>query len=676
MLVSSYIAPGTRFYALAQHAVTSILGTKKIHRPVVLEEGTSFYNVDTWGTLLLLGILTQLMVGKTNLNLSETEQIPVSWGTLHTSLQKAIDFSLKTKTPRIVVAPIADNDTSLGVAFLGGCNHEAFHTMYTPRETLEWQDIEDYSRAVESRIRHNEVSAGLLSSILGILEDVRIEILGGESFPGTRQSLHDIHDWILNNRLKPEITGNFGLLEAVEIFLHVEGFDYPTQTTRLTRGEIHREFPTLIPLFEGEVKKILTRLRNQAYQDMAAMWASLEVVEAVQALPEYEEAEKALLEKIQKKKEAETFLEEMIQAILTLNSGKKDKKGGGGTLEDLLKVLDKNLVDKMVLGKEAYGSLNDTNPVTSGPASNRSRSHRPEVMRVTPVAGEMMWNPVSVANDTTVSVRPRQGVAQPIHRSIMQTIGYARAQLRNILLAQQWHVEEHHGLRQGPMLSPLRIAETGAALWMGEAPTSAFFEVTEGRDISAAAVIVLDESPSMDGSLEGTVGGTLAFIEPLESIGGKSLVVGIQDKAPYSHGATRDHHRNYAVLYRIYKTWEQTVRGCLDSLGNYKTGGGGTPLADGIYFGLLQILQRQESHRFLVVITDGLPNHNDVKVIRHLIRVAEENHIRIIGVGIGDYMTGVETLFHDVVVVPRAQDLPVPMVKLLRDIMCAPSRNR
>lgn len=663
---SRYIAPGTRYYALAQHAVLSILGTRSIHRPVVLEKGISFYNVDTWWTKILTTIQTQLLTGKNEVNFREDKKISISWTSVPKVMRKMIKDREQNSRPRIVVAPIADTDTTLGVAFLGGCNHEAFHTIYTPRVDFDPDLVERFTESVRTRIRHNEASAAILAHIEAQVEDIRIEILGGEEFPGTKQSLYDIHDWSIRYQMTDENKEEFGLLENFFMFLHVFGFDYPTHEMRMRKEQLSQDFPDLAPLFGegGEVHKILQTLRDQADAEGSTLWASLEIAELVQSLPTYEEEEKKILQNLKDKKEAQTFLEELVEAI----------NDGSITIEDLLEQIDKPLVDQMVTKDKRFRGVvlvrgNDSQSPQSSPDEGGDTQPHPMVRPTPPVKGEMPWSPVSVSGDRTVPVPPSAKVSQKIYQDVMRTIGVVRAQLRNILLTQQFNADEEHGLLRGSQLSPTFIGITGACLQNKEAPTSAFYEVSEGRDISAAACIVLDESPSMNGSETGTIGGTLAFIEPLESVGGKTLVVGIRDSSPYHGDCGEQHHRGYSVTYRLYKTWEQSVMGALPHLGGFGVGGGGTPLADGIYFGMTQLFQRSESIKFLVVMTDGEPNHRDRKVIQWLLRVAQNHNIHMIGVGIGSYASGVEDLFPESIVVNSAQELPIPMVKLLRKVM-------
>lgn len=96
---------------------------------------------------------------------------------------------------------------------------------------------------------------------------------------------------------------------------------------------------------------------------------------------------------------------------------------------------------------------------------------------------------------------------------------------------------------------------------------------------------------------------------------------------------------------------------------------GGTPMSDGIQFGLDHLNLRNEAHRFLYLITDGEPNYEHRGVIKLQIRQAKEAGIHIVGVGIGTASQAVKTLFADHVYTDRVSDLPKLLIAKTNELV-------
>ena len=79
---------------------------------------------------------------------------------------------------------------------------------------------------------------------------------------------------------------------------------------------------------------------------------------------------------------------------------------------------------------------------------------------------------------------------------------------------------------------------------------------------------------------------------------------------------------------------------------------GGTPMADGVQFGMQALSDRPERHRVLFVLTDGEPDWEHRGVMRRQIRLAREAGIEVVGIGIDSGCYGVTQTF-DVVDVVR-----------------------
>ena len=78
----------------------------------------------------------------------------------------------------------------------------------------------------------------------------------------------------------------------------------------------------------------------------------------------------------------------------------------------------------------------------------------------------------------------------------------------------------------------------------------------------------------------------------------------------------------------------------------------------------------------MFVITDGCPDYGHEKVIRRQVRLAKEQGIHVIGVGIGHGAEYVKNLFPDYVWAARVGDLPKLLVGKLNVLMGGTTKGR
>ena len=129
----------------------------------------------------------------------------------------------------------------------------------------------------------------------------------------------------------------------------------------------------------------------------------------------------------------------------------------------------------------------------------------------------------------------------------------------------------------------------------------------------------------------------------------------------------RDFHRDFAMIYDMYKTWEEKWQAVSSRMANLKATGC-TPMADGIEFGLMQLSKRNETHRILFVITDGLPDGGHREIMKGQFRRAAEAGILVVGVGLGHEAAYVETTFPESVYAANLDALAPLLVKKLETL--------
>jgi len=296
---------------------------------------------------------------------------------------------------------------------------------------------------------------------------------------------------------------------------------------------------------------------------------------------------------------------------------------------------------------------------------------------------EKVWRPYNPALDIVTMVPPSDGGkaddqrrAKALLASVKSECSFLRARLRSIVRA----VEQRsviHGVRRGRELSERMLVDSVAAIRSGQAPSRAYYTVSDKIDTSIAAAIVIDQSSSMSWprtKLQDATRCLVALTEPLDAIGAAVLVAGFRDGPGNPNGVDYDDmqsgefHRAEGVCHDVFKGFDEKFQSACWRFANTRAVGG-TPMADGVQFGLECLATRQEAHRVLFIVTDGEPNYGHSPVIKRQIRIAKKSGINIIGVGIGAESKSVMTLFPDHVWAANISELPKALINKLNDIL-------
>lgn len=296
---------------------------------------------------------------------------------------------------------------------------------------------------------------------------------------------------------------------------------------------------------------------------------------------------------------------------------------------------------------------------------------------------EQPWRPWDMGLDVVLPVPPSAaglGSDKVRSRILLSSVkaecSYLRARLRSIVRS----VEQRsitHGVLKGKGISERMLTDTVAHLRAGQKPRRAYYAVSDKIDTSLSAVVIIDESGSMGyprQKLQDATKCLMAITEPLDSLGSKVMVAGVRDgpgsglHVDYTEVFSSGCHRQQGVCHDVFKGFDEKFANVRHRFANTRAEGG-TPLADGVQFGLDTLSHRQEAHRVLFVVTDGQPNHGHEAVIRRQVRLAKKAGIHVIGVGIGSDSRPVMTLFPDHVWAASIAELPKELVGKLNDLL-------
>jgi hypothetical protein len=336
--------------------------------------------------------------------------------------------------------------------------------------------------------------------------------------------------------------------------------------------------------------------------------------------------------------------------------------------------------DPAVVRETASSILNSTDrmdPLDSSDALAQAFASEHSKEQKDLLRGELPWNPYDPSLDEARMVRSNNTEADRMRvngmlKEVKPEIATLRARLRSIVRAQEM-TDTEHGLRRGKKISERMLVDSKLYLMDKTAPKRAYQDKEDTLDTSLSMAICLDQSGSMHGMLKQVAKAMMVLTEPVEAIGGKVLAFGFRDGRHGQYDAnvfpatSREYHRIAGVQYDIFKNWDERFSNVKWRYAHTQASGG-TPMADGIQFGLMALNTRMEAHRILAVITDGAPNSPHEKVIAGQIRRAREKGIHVIGIGIGIEASYVKGLFHDYVHVKQVADLPHALISKLNEV--------
>lgn len=297
--------------------------------------------------------------------------------------------------------------------------------------------------------------------------------------------------------------------------------------------------------------------------------------------------------------------------------------------------------------------------------------------------GEMPYRPFTTAADEILEVPRVSDTAAAAFRAAVAPTRRITSYLRTHLSRWFQGLEQggrEHGLQRGAGLSDRMLVDTIGSLRDGRDPRRAFYEEEEEMDMSLAVAVVIDQSGSMQGKQVQTGGLAYALGSTFDQIRARSMFVGFRSVGDrekerlvvplevMAQTPNHGYHRVHLVRYDMYKRWHEEFRLVSNRLSCLRADGN-TPMADGIEFALQELSHRPEAFRFLIVLTDGVPNGGTQPVIRGQVRRATEAGIGILGVGVGGSDGSYVEIFKDFVHREKLEDLPPPLIRKFMEML-------
>ena len=212
------------------------------------------------------------------------------------------------------------------------------------------------------------------------------------------------------------------------------------------------------------------------------------------------------------------------------------------------------------------------------------------------------------------------------------------------------------GLVQGRTLCRNRTGKRGKTLdgkrlhRMAIGDGRLFRRQAESITIDATLHLCLDISSSMSPRMELAREAVLALASALNPINGVMV------------SASAYPGKNDRRVVELMKPGDalQDVAAALSALNAHDS----TPMATGLWHSVHQVLQISAKRRLILMITDGVPDHDHFIPVQELVKRCEQSGIEVVGLGIN--VAAVEKLFLQSVMITQLDELKTALFGLTR----------
>ncbi len=285
------VLPGAKWRQTHQSTVNSVLGADPNSDSYrrVRSQGSSFYNKDSWYARSFAAALCEWA----RLN---KEVQPTGWDIRSWTEHSAQRAQYQAHDRGITIAATPDDlGQELALALVGGAYHEAWHTAYSRRQPLRAEEVTPRIQELWARIpwapeRGFRGWSKLTSQLLtwsNIIEDIRIERLGCQEFPGAPEKMEALQDLILRMEKVGVAASGHRVLDSSTLFVSTVmgafrdlGLGYQTSLQREALDVYKTRCPEAWHLVhDGELRPLLDRaIQLKKEDDIESLWLAMEVL--------------------------------------------------------------------------------------------------------------------------------------------------------------------------------------------------------------------------------------------------------------------------------------------------------------------------------------------------------------------------------------------------------------
>ena len=536
---------------------------------------------------------------------------------------------------RIINLPSLPDSKEAALLARGYIDHESAHIRFT-----------DFS--VKS-------STSMLKCLTNILEDIRIEKMMGAKYPGCRSNLKDLAEHLKQqgsftpSLQNPPQTLLSWLCARGRLTLNQDFSDILAMTSSTVNGFLGTGYKKLLDLTERIPNLVSTRdSQSMAEEILRLIRDEKHQQEQERKRQEDQKAKTTCSSDGSKPDGSSDDQEEDNQASGTDQQSGEPEQGTGDSSPD-----GDNTGTAAGDDSQSQAAGNPSPPVPKSGSSGELGGNPEALQEMLDCdpggfgdVGEILKHELITEGET---VGNRGGVLLPpeaslrtfpidIHETRRHT-ALLRARLSGLIQASR--LRRRHARRTGSKIDN-RVVHRLALN-----DTRLFLHQEEKTEVNTAIMILVDRSGSMQHQKIEVASKTAYVVaEALDSIPGCFAAV-----AAFPVGNSD----GVAPLVRFGE------RPCSSKFG--MSAGGGTPLAQALYWAGVELLKREEPRKILLSVTDGEPD--DLRTTKRAIRWLLEQGIEPMGLGICE--ESVRTIFPTYGVVYSVEELPPALFGMLQD---------
>lgn len=537
---------------------------------------------------------------------------------------------LQAKTDgKNVFVPFTDDDLPLSFGYIA---HECSHVRNT--------DMGCFRDSCSTPFRKN---------LLNILEDIRIERLSMDQYPGTESDIRYLNRKVLLEPFQPEqvnecpalhvihngiLYGGYWLLQEPQ--LEVPAKAYLARMETLLGADLADQILTLVK----------NTLKCESTRDVLALVDAI-----IDLLPSQEDEQE--VEQPQPEQGSEGAPQDS-QESSGGNQQQEEKQAGGagdegkeeGQPESKQETSDGGQSDSRPQDQSQPSSGSDAHDEgqETSQSSNGSGKPSPEASNLRELAKDAseadLKGLISEVGDKAGELLGRKAVRdgnplRPFSLDGRSNTRCAQSSVHRVQLG----IEQSAGLRQclnGLLQAQVdcrvrlkrqgKRIDTGRIAMMKGGETRVFRSKSRAERQSASIQILLDKSGSMQSAMDQAEAAVFAVLSALE---GLPLVT----TGAMSFPSKSEDGVDRCALIKSPK--ERLIRAVSEG-GFGALANGGTPLAQALWPAAVEVLRAKGEKKILFVITDGEPNRGTTQAVKEFIRRCEVSGIEVIGLGFGD----------------------------------------
>ena len=253
----------------------------------------------------------------------------------------------------------------------------------------------------------------------------------------------------------------------------------------------------------------------------------------------------------------------------------------------------------------------------------------------------------------------------PVPNHVEQRGRRLRRDLEEIFLDKRgWSVPNQ---RSG-QLDPRQLYRAGAGLNQRDV----FIRQHQPEDTNWVVSVLVDNSGSMNGSVSDSRNMLSGTKSDMAREATTMLEMALNDIVPFkiSRFDVSSRHGLYAIQHAQVRGWEQKTKDIISWNATPRTGGGNAD-AISISVSTEELINRPETKKLLIVLSDGLPSQNTTEQVEDAVNYAREEGVHVVGIGFGDSYEllhngpSYRQMYGEDVILTEPSELSLELVKVL-----------